>query len=392
VNHSYRLGILIVVATLLISFGICLAWVDPRDHGGVRAGQDLGPGALALGEFQLRERSGHVITQADLAGRVCIASFIFTRCPLSCPRITTVVKGLQSRLRSTNVLLLSISVDPEHDTPAVLAEFARRYDAAPDRWWFLTGPKASIYDLVRNRFRLALQHAPTSAAGAGSEAISHSDRLALLDRGKVVGFFDSTDPQAVVELAGQARRRALPAWIRALPGLNATLNALCAAFLIAGWITIRRRRSLPPQPVEIDSGMTLRQPVLSQPAVRAHRFLMALAVTCSSLFLTSYLFYHQQAGSVPFRGGGVARLQYFTILLSHTILASFGVVPLVILTLVQALRGRFDRHLFIARITFPIWIYVSITGVLIYLMLYHLVPDTAATSAFSWTLPQSRQN
>ena len=99
---------------------------------------------------------------------------------------------------------------------------------------------------------------------------------------------------------------------------------------------------------------------------------MSLAVLTSVLFLTCYLVYHYHAGSVPFQGTGPLRSLYFTVLISHTLLATFGVVPLVILTLLRALRHDFARHRQIAAMTFPIWVYVSMTGVVIYFMLYHL--------------------
>jgi protein SCO1 len=382
VVRSYQLGILIVVTTVLISLGVCLAWLDPRQAAQYRAGQDLGAAALPLGHFELFERSGRTVTQNDLAGRICIASFIFTRCPLSCPRITSVMKGLQPQLAGTDVLLLSISVDPEHDTPAVLAQYARRYGAAPDRWWFLTGPKTAIHELVRSRFKLALEEMPGSKPDSAAEAISHSDRLVLIDHGKVTGYFDSTDPAAIKALTVKARQRALPAWIMALPTVNAALNALCAALLLSGWTMIRGRNlPLKPPPVHEFAPQPSPAPAaLRQAAVRAHLTFMGLAVAASSLFLTSYLVYHYQAGSVPFQGGGLIRLAYFTILLSHTTLATFGVVPLVLLTLSYAVRGRFNRHVPIARVTFPIWMYVSITGVVIYLMLYHAQPTTTFLS------------
>ena len=98
---------------------------------------------------------------------------------------------------------------------------------------------------------------------------------------------------------------------------------------------------------------------------------MLLAVLASTLFLISYLYYHFQVGSVPFQGRGWLRTTYFTILISHTVLAA-AIVPLVAVTLARALRGRFDRHVAIARFTLPIWIYVSVTGVVVYLMLYRL--------------------
>jgi protein SCO1/2/putative membrane protein len=99
---------------------------------------------------------------------------------------------------------------------------------------------------------------------------------------------------------------------------------------------------------------------------------MSLAVVTSAVFLGCYLVYHYHARSVPFQGQGPVRLVYFTVLLSHTILATLGVVPLVCLTLLRAIRGDYARHASIAAMTFPIWLYVSVTGVVIYLMLYQM--------------------
>lgn len=130
-----------------------------------------------------------------------------------------------------------------------------------------------------------------------------------------------------------------------LPALNASLNAASAVLLCAGYLLIRRRRTA------------------------AHRACMLSALVCSALFLASYLTYHYHAGSVPYRGPGWTRPLYFAILISHTILAA-AVVPLVLVTLGRALRERFERHAAIARWTLPIWMYVSVTGVVIYLMLY----------------------
>lgn len=130
-----------------------------------------------------------------------------------------------------------------------------------------------------------------------------------------------------------------------LPTLNASLNALSALFLITGYLLIRQGR------------------------VSAHRVAMLAAFSASTLFLASYLVYHFQAGSVPYPGTGPLRTVYFAILLSHTLLAA-AVPFLAAITLVRALRERFDRHRAIARWTLPIWLYVSVTGVVIYLMLY----------------------
>jgi uncharacterized membrane protein YozB (DUF420 family) len=135
-----------------------------------------------------------------------------------------------------------------------------------------------------------------------------------------------------------------------LPDLNAALNSLSAVFLFAGYRFIRARNR------------------------EAHRKCMLAAFACSVLFLTSYLIYHFQVGSVPFKGQGSIRTVYFIILITHTVLAT-AVVPLALVTLIRALRERFDAHRRIARWTFPIWLYVSITGVIVYWMLYWLVPS-----------------
>jgi uncharacterized membrane protein YozB (DUF420 family) len=130
-----------------------------------------------------------------------------------------------------------------------------------------------------------------------------------------------------------------------LPTVNAALNSLSAVFLFAGFLFIKSRNR------------------------GAHRACMLAACASSALFLISYLVYHYQIGSVPFKGAGAVRVVYFAILISHTILAA-AVVPLALITLIRALRERFDAHRRIARWTLPIWLYVSVTGVVVYAMLY----------------------
>jgi cytochrome oxidase Cu insertion factor (SCO1/SenC/PrrC family)/uncharacterized membrane protein YozB (DUF420 family) len=379
VSRFYRRGFLIVVSTVIASALVALA-AARSGKGPPRAAQDLGDFGETVGPFKLIERSGRSVSNEDLDGRVWIASFIFTRCPLSCPRITSVMKSLQDRLVGSQVQLVSLSVDPDHDTPAVLADYARRFVADTDRWWFLTGSRPAIYDLIRGRFKLSVTQNPSPDPEGRTEAISHSDRLALVDRGRIVGLFDSNDPAALDDLIGQARRRSNPAWIKALPTLNASLNGICAMLLLIGWSFIRLRPRLAFEPQRAAS--TAGAYHLDDPSVRGHAAGMVLAVIASALFLASYLVYHYHAGSVSFRGVGSVRLLYFTILISHTLLASFGVVPLVVITLLRALRRDFARHASIASMTLPIWLYVSVTGVVIYLMLYHLPvqpshPETA---------------
>lgn len=357
---SYRAGVSIVLWTVVGSLALCVA-VPPilASVRGVstppRAAQEL-EGGFPLGEFHLTERSGRQVTEADLRDRVFVTAFIFTRCPLSCPRISSVMKSLQGKFEGSDVRLVSITVDPDHDTPAILKEYADRFGADRDRWWFLTGPKPDVLTLIRDRFKLGVEPTSETEQAAGAEAFSHSERLALVDHGRVVGYFSSTDPKAVESLVEKAKKLAgkpAPAWVRKLPAVNAGLNGSCVVLLALALVLIRLGYW------------------------RGHAVVMTSAVLVSALFLTCYLVYHYHVGSVPFRGTGPVRLAYFTILLSHTLLATFGVVPLVTITLLNVIRKRFDVHARIARVTFPIWMYVSITGVVIYVMLYQLPLSTS---------------
>ena len=134
-----------------------------------------------------------------------------------------------------------------------------------------------------------------------------------------------------------------------LPAVNAVLNGTAAVLILIGIYLIKTGRQ------------------------RAHRAVMISAFVASSLFLVSYLTYHAHIGSKHFPGTGTVRTVYLAILLTHTILAAV-VVPMVLTTLTRGLKGRFDRHRPIARWTYPVWLYVSVTGVVIYVMLYHLYP------------------
>ncbi|PYN71550.1 MAG: DUF420 domain-containing protein [Candidatus Rokuibacteriota bacterium] len=148
-------------------------------------------------------------------------------------------------------------------------------------------------------------------------------------------------------LLGHQPPSAGPAWVAALPLLNACLNAASAALLTGGWLFIRRRR------------------------VTAHKTCMVSALVVSTLFLVSYVTYHSLAGSRPFGGQGWIRLVYFPLLVSHIALAAV-IVPLALTTVYHALQESFARHVRIARWTLPLWLYVSVTGVLVYWMLYRL--------------------
>jgi uncharacterized membrane protein YozB (DUF420 family) len=132
-----------------------------------------------------------------------------------------------------------------------------------------------------------------------------------------------------------------------LPALNATLNGIAAIFLTAGYVQIRRGYK------------------------ERHKRCMLAALATSAIFLVSYVIYHLNIGSRPFPGQGAVRVLYFAILITHVILAA-AILPLALMTAARGLRGQYDRHVRIARWTLPIWLYVSVTGVVIYLMLYQM--------------------
>lgn len=141
----------------------------------------------------------------------------------------------------------------------------------------------------------------------------------------------------------------MPEYVPFLPHLNAILNTTSALLLLSGFRFIRLGR------------------------IQAHRNCQVTAVVTSALFLISYLTYHYYHGATRFAGQGIVRPVYFTILITHTILAVV-IVPLIIVTLYRAARGDFIRHRRIARWTLPLWLYVSVTGVVVYLMLYQIYP------------------
>ncbi len=132
-----------------------------------------------------------------------------------------------------------------------------------------------------------------------------------------------------------------------LPAVNATLNTISTVLLVTGWVFIHRGER------------------------QKHKACMIAALITSSLFLTSYVIYHAQVGSVPFRGTGWIRTVYFSVLIPHVILAA-AVVPPILITVSRGLSAKYDKHRRIARWTLPIWLYVSITGVIVYLMLYQM--------------------
>lgn len=324
--------------------------------------------------FRFTDHTGKPFGSAEMFSpsatqpKVWIADFIFTHCAGPCPLMTLGMAELQRRLADTpEVGFVSFTVDPDRDTPGVLAEYARQYGAAPG-WQFLTGPRDDVDRLCGAGFMLTVAReridagsdpaaplpAPTTRPAASDQGILHSTLFALLDaEGRIRGYYDGDKPDSHDALARAARVLArdlrVPPALAALPAVNATLNAVSMVFLVAGFAAVRTRR------------------------VETHRVLMLAAVFTSALFLASYVVYHAYARATPFAGAGAARAAYYAILLTHVVLAA-AIAVLVPIVLTRALRGDFARHRRLARVTFPLWLYVAVTGVVIYVMLYHAYP------------------
>ena len=333
---------------VLVILGIAGAFFGSRFSATARA--KALPSLGALPDFSLTERSGRTVRRSDLLGRVSVVDFIFTSCSAQCPAVTAQMVKLQQYAlpRWPDVRLVSLTVDPERDTPEVLSDYARGFAADPKRWWFLTGDRTALDGLIRNGFKVA--GASPIPVDTSPDAVLHSVSMVLVDpQGRIRGYYQSTDAEEMTKLRqdlaalAQSRKRgSLYEW---LPDLNASLNALSFVFLSLGYLFIRRKR------------------------ISAHRACMLSACVTSLVFLVSYLTYHSKVGSVRFPGQGWARPVYFAILISHTVLAA-TIVPLALVTLRRAFRQDFAAHRRIARWTFPLWAYVSITGVIVYVMLY----------------------
>lgn len=302
----------------------------------LRSGRGFG----RVPDFHLTERSGAPLSRQDLLGRVWVGEFIFTRCAGSCPVMVSRMMTLYKKFPAATYV--SFTVDPAHDTPQVLAAYAKN-NSLPSEWLFATGTYEQMQSLAKNGFQLSM--------GPGSspdEPIIHSDRLVLVDRyGRIRGSFSTSDFEGMERLETALRRvlaePKIP--VRSLPATNACLNGLSGGFLVLGLLFIKGRKA------------------------GAHKACMLLALACSTVFLVSYLTAHHFMGSTPYRGQGPLRTVYFAILISHTILAAV-IVPLALVTVYRAFQADFARHRAVASWTFPVWLYVSVTGVVIYFMLY----------------------
>ncbi len=302
--------------------------------------QDL-PVEAEVPDFTLTATNGAPFSKADLDGKVWVAYFFFSTCSGPCPVMNRQMAAVAEEFKGApSVHFVGFSVDPKGDTPERLAAYAQQFDADTSRWHFLTGDLEVI-----KRAGVALK------VGAADEPIFHSTRFILVDqRGRVRGYYTGTDAEAVAQLkAGIRQLLKSGRGLSQLPKVNAILNAAAALFLLSGWLAIKR----------------MREPEL-------HKKMMIAALLGSVAFLVSYLYYHARTGArTPFEGEGILRAVYYFILFTHIPLAGL-MVPFILAAVAFALRKRFDAHVRIVRWVWPVWMYVSVTGVLIYLMLYRL--------------------
>jgi protein SCO1/2/putative membrane protein len=315
----------------------------------------LVPGATreAIGQlphFKLTDQNGKIVTHEALSGKVCVVSFFFSCCNTFCPKTQAVMAKLQDKFASSpDVLLISINVYPSHDDQTTLKRYAEDKQANAERWLLLRGNEQEIDDLVQKGFYQSLSPNPKPQGG---DEIIHTANLMVVDhRGAIRGYVDGTKPDEVERLEVFVQRLVQ---VKYLPyaTLNASLNASCGVLLVLGFLYIKNRNVL------------------------AHKVCMLLAVLVSAAFLGCYLYYHfavLKGQPTRFGGEGPVRTIYLGILFSHTILA-VAVAPLALTVTYLGLRNRLARHVILARWTLPVWLYVSVTGVIVYLMLYHLYP------------------
>ena len=163
------------------------------------------PGSQLLKDFTLTDQQGKPFGTTQLSGHVWIANFIFTSCAGQCPQMTELMKKLQDQIPvSPGICLVSITVDPERDTPEVLSRFAQEHGADSSRWHFITGDRAEIEHLCKEGFRLSY-----AEGGGPDEPITHSSRFILIDRnGTIRGYYDGTDPKSVKQLLQDSQRLA----------------------------------------------------------------------------------------------------------------------------------------------------------------------------------------
>lgn len=305
-----------------------------------------------VGPFDFEERRGARVTRESLRGEPWLAAFIFTRCATICPAMTQELSYAHTRLADLDVQVVAVSVDPEHDTPEVLTEYAGHFEGGLDEdWLFCRGTEAETHAFIRESFKLAASRVDEADPGL---AFSHSSKICAIDaEGRVRGYYDGTLREGTEAAVRRMRFLAGASPIDSpLPTINAFLNGGAALCLVLGFLAIKRGRR------------------------ERHARLMRAAFLLSVAFLASYLYYHfvvipAQGGPVRYGGEGAAKVAYLLLLATH-VLGAIVNLPMVLRTLWLAHTERWESHKRWAKWTFPLWLYVSVTGVAVYLVLYVL--------------------
>ena len=307
-----------------------------------------------IADFSFQNQNEVEVSRTSLDGKVWVADFFFTRCPTICKRLSLAMKDLAERTPAgADVAFVSFTVDPDYDQPPILRKYADTLGLPLERWSLTQGSRSALADLCRNSFQLALGEEMDEEGN-----ISHSAKFVLVDKtGRIRGWFSGLDKDEAPALDSALARLRMQSLLSdeglpRLPLQNACLNGIAFVLLILGWIAIRRKRE------------------------SLHKALMISAFACSVAFLVGYIWHHATAPemSVPFAGPVAWKPAYLAFLLTHTILAAC--VPFLALrTIFLGLRDRREEHRRLAKKTLPIWLYVSVTGVLIFLILYQWTPS-----------------
>ena len=305
------------------------------------------PADAFVPEFSLVDQNAEKFTNASMAGKVWVVDFVFTHCQGPCPMMTAKMVGLSKQIMDPGVKFLSFSVDPMNDTPSVLKQYAKDMGADETRWSFLTGSE-KVIDGVAARMKIGVMPA------SGNAPVTHGTWFTVVGPdGKVRGYYRQDDAeslkQLVADVKAASKRPGLD--VHNFPAINATLNGASTVLLMVGYLLIKMRK------------------------VRPHAYFMLAACATSAAFLTCYLIYHAVAGekSSGLPAGTLRSIYLYVLLFPHLVLAVV-MVPMIIVTLLRAYQRKWAKHRRIAGPTFWIWLYVSVTGVIIYWMLYHLFP------------------
>lgn len=341
-----------------------------------------------VADFTLLDQTGQEFSNKDLLGEPWIVNFVFAQCAYQCPLTSRTMMEFNKTVEDVDLKMVTITVNPEEDTVDIMSKYAEIWGADPERWIFATGEPEDIWKLIREGFKITAWENVGTAREPGMEFAHDNNIIHVSSEGKILGRYNSTDPKemsvlrnvlkgkqetpeefrpAVIEAKAAQEKSVrdyvnskpvdplekLPNWARRLPATNAMLNALATLLLVLGYSAIKVKMT----------GL--------------HKKVMLYAFGVSCLFLVSYLTYHyalhHYAGirGKPFEHTGPIKTVYFSILISHVFLAAL-VPVLAVVTIVKGLRQNWESHKRWARVTFPIWLYVSITGVVIYWMLYKI--------------------